>query len=282
MTKIDTTKAENLLRDYYLQCRGKVHDSDFYSLFADEKMTHSLQVIGAGNYIMRHEPYFQTDRADLQRCAKLAYLFHDIGRFTEIERRYEEEPTPQRHKHAIYSCDILQRYPEYTRAEILLPIKYHSCMIEELYNAPEFLSIGDSQLKQDILHITYLVRDADKIANLYLMKTSEAQSDKVFNDLFLERKPFGDVSPAILEAFFAHKVAPLAEVVTANDWIVCYMSWIFDLNYKSSFDFCDKTGCFDNLLSIFNKHTPDTTLQQQVSQTLFDYIHNRYQQFKGE
>lgn len=282
MQHIDTTQAEELLRQYYQACYAKVSGSDYYRLFADEKLKHSFQVIGAGNYIMRHEKVFQTSRADFLRCAKLAYLFHDIGRFTEIERRCAEEPHPQKHKHAIYSYDILRRYPEYNRPGILLPVKYHSCMIDELYKAPEFLALSDSQLRRDVEEITFLVRDADKIANLYLMKTSAAKSDKVFSDLFLDHKGFSGVSPQILQAFMSGQVAPLGSISTADDWLVSYMSWTYDLNYKASFDFCRRTGCFANLQEVFNKHTTDTSLQEQIGATLQGYIRNRYQHFKGE
>ena len=282
MQNIDTKQAEELLRKYYKKCYDDVADSDFYRLFADEKLQHSFQVIGAGNYIMRHEKVFQTDRPDFLRSAKLAYLFHDTGRFKEIECKCKEEPSPQKHNHAMYSYEILKAIPEYDKVEILLPIKYHSGMIEKLYEGDDFKSLKDKQTQEDVKHISFLVRDADKIANYYLMKTSEAKSDKVFNDLFLAKCQFGGVSDAILRDFLAQKVTNNADIRTGEDWMLSYLSWTFDLNYKASFDFCTKTGCFKNLLEIFNKYTSDKGLQKQVEATLYDYINNRYQQFKGE
>ena len=282
MPNINTKPAENLLREYYQRCYDKVGNSDFYRLYADEKLRHSFQVIGAGNYIMRHEKVFQDGSADFKHNAKLAYLFHDIGRFKEIEELCAEEHSPKKHDHALYSYEILKDIPAYAKAEILLPIKYHSCMIEKLYESADYQSIKAKPTQENIKHIIFLVRDADKIANFYLMKTSESKSDKIFYDLFLARCKFGGVSELILEDFLSQKVTNKAHIRTAEDWILSYMSWTFDLNYKASFDFCNKNGCFKNLIEIFNKYISDKVLQKQVAATLSEYINKRYQQFKGE
>ena len=81
---INTHIEEQILRQEYRRCLEYVKDSHFHTLYANEKIEHSFQVIGAGNYIMKHEKYYQGRDETFLRLAKLAYLFHDIGRFREI------------------------------------------------------------------------------------------------------------------------------------------------------------------------------------------------------
>ncbi|MDO5386047.1 MAG: HD domain-containing protein [Pseudomonadota bacterium] len=282
MADIDTSKDEELLKKHYRRCYAKVSGSDFYKLYADEKIRHSFQVVGAGNYIMRREQAFSGREGRFLLSAKLAYLFHDIGRFMEIERLYDEEPHPRRHDHSLYSYEILKSIPEYARPEILLPVKHHGHMIEDLYNDAEFTAITDEKLKNDILKIAFLVRDADKIANFYLMKTAQKASDNVFEHLFLSKTAPGGLTPVMAEDFLAGRMPKRSDIKTSEDWILSYISWIYDLNYKASFDFCRLTGCFDNLLSTLDKYNRDKGLQQRISETISNYIKRRYQQFKEE
>lgn len=280
MADIDTSKDEELLREHYRCCYAKVSDSDFFKLYADEKIRHSFQVIGTGNYIMRHEKVFAGREERFLLSAKLAYLFHDIGRFREIELLYDECPHPGRHDHSLYSYEIMKGFPEYARPEILLPVKHHGHMIEKLYEDTDFIEISDENLKNDILKIAFLVRDADKIANFYLMKDSQATGDKVFEHLFLANIKKGDISPKVAADFLSGKMPLLSEIKTAGDRILNYIAWLYDLNYEVSFDFCRRTGCFEDLLRTLDKYNENKDLQKQISETTLEYITHRYQQFR--
>ena len=88
---INCKNEENILYQEYENCIKKVKSSHFHKLMADEKIKHSMQVIGAGNYIMKHEQYYQNQTEEYLRYAKLAYLFHDIGRFREICELHSEK-----------------------------------------------------------------------------------------------------------------------------------------------------------------------------------------------
>lgn len=50
--------ARKILLDEYYGNREIVAVSPHYAAYADEKYRHSLQVLGAGNFIIRHEPWF--------------------------------------------------------------------------------------------------------------------------------------------------------------------------------------------------------------------------------
>lgn len=274
-------KDLQVLYTYYEHCLAKVKDDNFLKLYAEEKIHHSLQVIGAGNYIMKHEADFQNRDARFLRNARLAYLFHDIGRFQEIERMYVNNPPHQRYDHGVFGYEILQLIREYNQPEIILPIKHHGHIIEALYSDPEFDAIDDKNCKSDIEKIIFLTRDADKIANFHLMKNSYYRKGEIFYQLFLEGFSIGAISPNPSSDFLEGQLVALGDIKSAGDKILSYISWLYDLNYQSSFDFCHKTGCFKALLDILNNYNPDKKLQAKIETTINDYIAYRYQQFKG-
>lgn len=272
---------EALLLKYYKRCKDKVRDNQYLSLYADEKLTHSFQVVGAGNYIMRHEDVFKK-RADERylRSAKLAYLFHDIGRFVEIEHLYDEYPDFKKHDHSQYSYEILKGILDYAQAEILLPVKHHGHMIKSLYEDEDYQKIKDVQQKQNVEHIAFLVRDADKIANFYLMKNSQKQENDIFEHLFMNKAPEGELSEKMVHDFLSLKMPGRGDIRCKGDWMLNYLSWIYDLNYQASFDFCRKTGVFTAMFRILDKYNKNKDLQKEIEQTIVEYINHRNQQFE--
>ena len=80
--------ARKLLLDEYYGNREIVAVSPHYAAYADEKYRHSLQVLGAGNFIIRHEPWFAGRGEEFVDLAKTAVLLHDIARFDEIRERF--------------------------------------------------------------------------------------------------------------------------------------------------------------------------------------------------
>lgn len=80
--------------------------------------------------------------------ARTAVLFHDVGRFQETVDKLKYPNVYS--DHALLGYDFLRQYPEYNDLRILLPVKYHSCMIEELYKDHEYQNVEDPQIKYEI------------------------------------------------------------------------------------------------------------------------------------
>ncbi len=254
--KIDTTKEENILNDYYKKCLKKVEKNEFLVMYAQEKLKHSYQVVGAGNYIMRHEDIFAKNKdKDFLRSAKLAYLFHDIGRFEEIEKHFA---TPnQKHDHSILSYEILKTLPEYAKPEILLPIKHHGHMIEDLYKDEDYQSIPDKEAKEKINQIAFLVRDADKIANFYLLKNIWAKKAPELS-LFFDNLPITRPKQKAIDQYLNGEMVDRGQETSKGEFLLNYLSWIYDLNYQASFEFCRRNGVFTALNEIIDNYIPNT------------------------
>ena len=78
-------KEKKILQNEYERSLEIVQKSDFHRLFVNEKIIHSHQVLDAANYLLKKENTFKNWSFKLLRLARQAALFHDIGRFYEVE-----------------------------------------------------------------------------------------------------------------------------------------------------------------------------------------------------
>lgn len=100
------------LHKHYKNCRNYVAASRELCFYADEKFRHSMQVVGAGNYLLKHEKTFQNWSQTNKYLAWQGCLFHDIGRFTEIYQRYDNHDLHganlRKYDHGEFSYEILK------------------------------------------------------------------------------------------------------------------------------------------------------------------------------
>ena len=175
--------AGNLLKtEYEANKTAKILSNSFYTAYVEEKWRHSWQVAGAGNLILKNEPYFQGREAAFLEIAKTAVLLHDVFRFREARLKAEENKEVD---HGVCGAAFLKTLPDFNNILITLPIKHHGHMIEVLYEDEEYQALPEGQLKDDVRHIAFLVRDADKIANWQIL-TNE------FEQMRLVWLPFPD------------------------------------------------------------------------------------------
>ena len=156
-------EAKYLLKKTYLPAQEKLSTSRDWQAFAEEKYVHSLQVLGAGNYILGHEEFFINKSPEFIDLAKTVLVLHDIARFEEIVRRSQNITN---YDHGVEGAKLLEDLPPFSNILITLPIKHHGHMIEDFYNDDAFKAINDPQQIEDVKNLIFLVRDADKIANL--------------------------------------------------------------------------------------------------------------------
>ena len=279
---LDCQSEENLLYQEYENCVKQVQSSAFHKLMAEEKIKHSLQVIGAGNYIMKHESYYQAQNIEYLRCAKLAYLFHDIGRFREICSLYHQKHghfIGSKFDHGQFGAEYLEQNPKYNTPLIVIPVKYHNKLIEEYYNSNDYQQLGKN--RDAVTEILKLVRDADKIANFHLITGQTERMKKLFCPEADNQQDMS-IQPEIFSDFMSEKTIDLKKVQTACDRILNLLSWVYDLNYLSSFVFCSKLNCFDKMLNILKTYNPDAKMQKEVEKKLKSYINKQYKQLSSK
>ena len=265
-------KEKDLLQEEYLKCLEIAKHDKYMTSLTKEKITHSYQVLEVGNFLLKEENVFKNWSSQRIKEARTALLLHDIGRFAEITSKiqFPEQSTD----HGILGYNILANIPEYYNPRIIIPIKHHGHMIEDLYNDPEFYTIEDPQLKYEIEKITFLVRDADKIANFKLLSESGQDIWKLFR-LQKGLKEQTPISEIVYQTFLKQEVIRIADAKTNSDFILLLICWIFDLNYHSSFAYMQNNQCFEFLVEELRNSNSDSSTQHRIKQIIQDYLHQK-------
>lgn len=229
--------AQELLKKEYENNNINIIENTVYHVWYHEKWRHSMQVFGAGNYLVRHIEWLKDKPEDYIEMIKSAVLLHDIFRFKEVYLLANEN---KKIDHGVEGAKYLQTLPLFNDIRIWLPIYHHGHLIEDLYNDPQYQSIKNEELKKEIELICFIIRDADKIANLHMMAY-----EPEMRPLFLSSGSGNDskdysVSDFAKEDAFGGKTVRRTPECTIADRMLGYLSWYNDFNYRYSIDFCEK------------------------------------------
>jgi hypothetical protein len=268
-------KAQKLLHSEYKRNFEIVKGSLYHKSYANEKIRHSLQVAGAGNGILRNEAYFQNKSAEFMEIAKTAILLHDVFRFNEIRIHHQEN---RKIDHGVEGAKLLSEISDFNNPLIVLPVKHHGHMIEEFYADKEYNDINDEELKDQIRHIIFAVRDADKIANWQIL-TKEYENMRLVwlpypNDTSLKQ---GIISDKIWEAFINGKITPRNHIKTNADTILSVIAWCFDLNYKYSVEYCMRLKHLEGFEKIMTDLQVEPEKIDIIINTVKNYLKERFQ-----
>lgn len=267
-------EAYNLLENKYLKCFHFVKSDAFYSSFANEKKRHSFQVAGAGNYLVRHIEWLKNKSPEYIELVKTAIFLHDICRFDEIEKRFLHEKA---YDHGIEGCNFLRQTSLFNDIRIWLPIKHHNHIIKDLYDDNEYQCINDKDIKKQVELISFIIRDADKIANLHMLVNEEnvqhlflGKSEKEYIS-----KKDGIISDITRKEAFENKPITRQSNPSFADLCVTYLSWYTDINYLASINYCTKLNVTTKLINFFEKYCIDDDFKKRYPPHFMQYIHDR-------
>lgn len=266
--------AKILLKEEHDKNLKIVKSSDFHSAYIDEKLRHSLQVSGAGNGILRNESYFQNRSPEFLDIARTAIVLHDIFRFTEVRRWFL---TGEKSDHGVEGAQMLKNIPEFSDIRITLSIKHHGHMVERFYEDPEYTEIADLNLKKDIEHIHFAVRDADKIANWQILTNEFEDMRKVWLPHAEDRsKAQGKIDETAWKSFVNEQIVPRSCLKTNADELISVVSWLFDMNYKYCVTYCQNLDLFNKFFKLFEIIGTDPAQCQRIKEVVQAFVAKRF------
>ena len=240
-------KAEALLLKEYKEAFEKVKESAYYKDFVNEKYVHSLQVMGAGNGIIKNEPYFQNQTPQFIEICRVAILLHDIYRFREMVALCL---TGEKNDHGVQGAEFLKQFEEFNHLYITLPIKHHGHIIEDLYDDLEYQNL-DEKTQDIVKHICFAIRDADKIANWYPLCISDERFEFWFTG---KEKPNSEkITDSVWNCFINKRIVVREFSKTAADNAIETFGWLFDINYPYSIYYCRRLKIFEKMPDILRK-----------------------------
>ena len=261
-------QATNLLYTQYNNCRDTVGEDKFHCYYAEEKIRHSLQVAGAGNYLIRHIDWLKDKSDEYIEMVKTAVLLHDVCRFSEIAKDFKG--IKEKYDHGVAAYEFLNHTSLFDDIRIILPIKHHGHLIGDLYADKEFQNLDD-ELRREVELICFLVRDADKIANFNMVV-----HEPYFWSLFtgIERELTADdlkISDYVRQNSFIDGTIP-KPFYTIADRVASFLSWYMDINYQAAIDYCDKLGLVKAMMDLFEKYCSDEEYKHKYSAHIFKHL----------
>lgn len=189
--------------------------------------------------------------------AAMCGLLHDIARF-EQWKKYKTYSDLQSIDHGNLGVEILKKnnfinkFTKKNHDTILRAVKYHN-----KYNVPNTLS----ERNKMFVNIT---RDADKIDILKLFVTGELVNDT--NDSVICDK--------VYNAILNKEEIKRTDVKSNADDIAVRLGFIFDLNFKRSYEILKETDYINKMIDVQIKDTKNELLVKQLNE-LREFV-NKY------
>lgn len=199
--------------------------------------------------------------------AETIALFHDIGRFPQYAE-YKTFRDSISVNHAVLGTEVLCRegvlktLPDNEQQTVLQAIQFHNA-----YSVPD---IGDT----DALLFMKLIRDADKldIWRVFFEYLALPEKDRA-SAVGLGLPDAPEYSGDVLSRVLGRKIASLSMLKTLNDFILMQLSWVYDLNFRTSLILLRERDYVKKLISVL----PPSEAIGRLSLVLEDYLTERIQ-----
>lgn len=202
--------------------------------------------------------------------AELIALLHDIGRFEEIT--FLKQFDSVKFDHASYGVKML--FEDNMIRNFIIDDSYDE-IIKIAINNHSRLNIEDGLDERTLLHAK-IIRDADKLDNFRVKKEEKIEAifpGKVKNKSDMENSTLSD---KVYETVKSEKCVDIYNRVTVLDYWVCVLAFIFDLNFKGSYEFVQDNNYINVLIDRFNYNDPETKIKMEnIKNIMNNYIKNK-------
>ncbi len=218
--------------------------TDSQQLNFDIKKAHSQRV--ADNSLQLAEKLEFTE----EQC-QLAYfigLFHDIGRFPQLVEfnTFHDENSVD---HAELAVKILTEEAMFSK----LDFGSSDLLLKAIANHNK-LKLQNGLSEQEA-KFAKLIRDADKLDILRVLSDYYSNRNAAPNHTLTWDLPKGIVvSPLVAKEVLAGKLVSKKNVASEIDVKIMQLSWVFDLNYKPSFESLFKNRFLEKIYNTLSKN----------------------------
>ena len=226
------------------------------------KMEHSLRVMNISKKIAENLGLTK-EKIEL---ATLIGLLHDIGRFEQV-KRYNTFSDFMSIDHGNLGVEILQK-DNYIR-KYIEEDKYDEIILKAIKNHNKYAI--EKGLNEEEVLFSKIIRDADKLDIFYesvtLFWQEEEKLEKVENSI---------VTKEVLDQFNRKILVDRQKRLSDVDHVVGMISFIFDINFKYSFQTLQKEDYVEKMIRRFkfkSKETQDTI--ETINKLVDEYIKER-------
>ena len=197
-----------------------------------------------------------------RRLATTTALFHDLGRFPQY-RQHRTFRDPDSENHAKLSLRELHRHRV---LHILDPAERHLISRAIIFHNRQCLP--DHLEEETLLHCR-LIRDADKVDILRVMAEHFQRPEPLRNPVITLGLPQdGGVRDTVYRQLFEGRIMNYAELKTTNELKILQLSWVFDVNFRPTFEILKERNDIGALAATI----PDSLLLRQAVSFVNEYI----------
>ncbi len=253
---IDIQKAKEIFLEY-----AKVFDQTDESIA--RKIGHSLRVMDISTKLAKN---MKLDEEKVQ-LATLIGLLHDIGRF-EQRKRFNTFRDSDSIDHADLGVEILLK--DVFLRKFIEENKYDNIILKAIKNHNKY-TIENSLNKEELL-FSKIIRDSDKIDILYEAET-----------MFYKGGQKEEIENSSIDKYVEVQIENMQPILRKkglkpygiND-VLCIIAFIFDINFKESFEIIKNKNYINNILNRFeyiNKETKEKV--EIIKENVNNYIEEK-------
>jgi putative nucleotidyltransferase with HDIG domain len=185
--------------------------------------------------------------------AVIIALFHDIGRFKQLVN-YDTFNDSVSEDHAEVAVEILKEKGFLNELNLKeQEIVFTAIRLHNKFELPKKLN------ERELLHARIL-RDADKLDILKVLSDYYTdKSQKPNHTLTWELPKATQVSPGVVKEVLSGKLVSKHEVKNEMDVKIMQLSWVFDINFKSSIELIFQNRYLEKIYSTLPKN--DTVIE---------------------
>lgn len=232
---IDLIKAQNEFKKY-----AQNYDMTLDGI--ERKYSHSFRVMNISTEIAKS---LNLDKGKIDLATSIG-LLHDIARFEEF-MKYKGYVLGHKFDHGDYALEILKK-DNFIR-KFIETDKYDDIIFNAIKNHNKFEI--EEGLSEETLLYCKIIRDADKIDILY-------EATCIFWNNKKEEMKNSQISDSYFEQFINQQVILRVPEQTIVDEVVVYLAFIFDMNFKYSFEKLKTERYIDKMLDRFEFENSET------------------------
>lgn len=194
------------------------------------KISHSYHVADLMRKLARKMELTEEDTF----LAAIIGVLHDIGRFKQYKIINCYNDNNPDFEHGLLAVEYL--FKENHIEDFKIPKKYHNIIAKSIENHSQ-LTIKEGLNKQE-LFFSKLIRDVDKIDLFRVFSTNYV--------IHFKEKP----SLEVKKMFDKHQSISKKLIVNESDSILCTLAFVFDINFKQSFELLRDTDNLELYLSM--------------------------------
>ncbi len=258
---IDITKAKEAFKEFLER-----YKTDEDVLGFELKIVHTYHVVDNARLIAEKLKLSDEDI----KLAELIALLHDTGRFEEIT--YLKQFDNATFNHAEHGVKML--FEQGLIREFIEDDSYDEIIKAAIANHNR-LAIEDRLGERALLHAK-IIRDADKLDNFRVKK--EEKIEAIFPGRVKDKEHIENstVSDKVYETVLNKQCVNIYDRQTALDCWVCVLAFVYDLNFKETFELIKDNNYVDILIDRFTYVKVETKEKMEtIRRVIKEYIEER-------